>query len=153
VNEWLSLAGVLGGVLAVAQFGYGVWKDRQGGALRKSQAEAAKATLDTAQAEASLPHVQESLRLGNVAEAVSIQQQVINGLREHAAWQDAQLAEAHAEVEALRNALAERDRQIDELEKRLGLAEDNLQTARRIIDRLRGEGDYTGGPQVPTKRP
>lgn len=149
MNEWLSGAGVLGGTLAIGQFLYGIWKDRKGGTLRKGQAEAAKATLDTAQAEASLPHVQESLRLGNVAEAVTIQQQIINGLRDHAAWQDSQLEACHAENDELRERLAERDRQIDELEARLSIAEGNLADARRIIDTLRGDPDHTGGPRLP----
>lgn len=149
-NDWLSTAGVLGGILAAAQFLYGVWKDRQGGVVRKSSAEAAKASLDTAQAEAALPHVQDSLRLGNVAEAVAIQQGIINGLREHAAWQDAQLEACHAENDDLRNRLAERDRQIDELETRLGLAEQHLGEAQRIIEGLRRDPDRTGGPHEPT---
>lgn len=152
MNEWLSTAGVLGGVVAMAQFVWSVHKDRAGGILRKGQAEAAKATLDTAQAEASLPHVQESLRLGNVAEAVAIQQQIINGLREHAAWQDEQLAACHTENEDLRTRLAERDRQIDELEGRLSAAEGTLAEARRIIDSLRGDPDHTGGAHAPHDR-
>lgn len=147
--EWLTITGAVGGVLAVAQFAWGAWKDHKGGALRKGNAEAAKATLDVAQAEASLPHVQESLRLGNVAEAVAIQQGIINGLREHAAWQDGQLDACHRENEDLRHRLAERDRQIDELEGRLTTAEGNLSEARKIIDQLRGAADHTGGPQAP----
>lgn len=148
MNEWLSTAGVLGGVLAVAQFTWGIIKDQRGGALRKGQAEAAKAILDTSQAEASLPHVQESLRLGNVSEAVAIQQQIINGLRDHAAWQDAQLEAAHQEAAELRARLAERDEKIDELEARLAIAEGNLGEARRIIDTLRGDPGHTGGPAL-----
>lgn len=137
MNEWLSAGGILGGCLAIAQFGYGIYKDRKGGTLRKSQAEAAKASLDTAQAEAALPHVQDSLRLGNVAEAVAIQQGIINGLREHAAWQDAQLEEAHARELELSRRLSERDGKIRELEKRLGEAEKALSTAKRLIGELR----------------
>lgn len=137
MNEWLSVGGILGGILAIAQFAYGVYKDRRGGALRKSQAEAAKATLDTAQAEAALPHVQDSLRLGNVAEAVAIQQGLINGLREHAAWQDQQLAESHAREAELAKRLTERDEKIAELERRLGEAEKALTIAKRLIGSLR----------------
>jgi len=137
MNEWLSAGGIVGGLLAVAQFGYGVYKDRKGGALRKSSAEAAKATLDTAQAEAALPHIQDQLRLGNVAEAVSIQQGIINGLRDHAAWQDKELEAAHAEAAELRHRLAERDRKIAELERRLTEAERALNTAKRLIGELR----------------
>lgn len=149
MNEWLSAVGLAGGCVAIGQFVYGIYKDRKGGVLRKGQAEAAKASLDTAQAEASLPHVQESLRLGNVAEAVAIQQQIINGLRDHAAWQDAQLEESHAREQELIRRLAERDQKIDELESRLSIAEGNLSEARRIIDGLRGDPDHTGGPRQP----
>lgn len=150
-NDYLAIGGVLGGVLALGQFLYGIYRDRAGGALRKSQAEAAKVSLDAQQAEASLPHVQESLRLGNLAEAVAIQQQVINGLRDHAAWQDAELVKCHAENAALIKRLAERDARIDELEERLGTAEDNLTAARRIIDTLREDPDFTGGPHTATQ--
>lgn len=138
MNE-LSIAGVIGGVLAVCQFGYGIWKDRKGGALRKSQAEAAKATLDTAQAEAALPHIQDQLRLGNVSAAVAIQQGIINGLRDHAAWQDEQLSESHQRELALSERLAERDAKIAELEQRLGEAEKALTIAKRLIGDLRAD--------------
>lgn len=139
MNEPLSWVGVMGGVLAVAQFLYSVWKDKKGGATRKSQAEAAKATLDATQAEAALPHVQDQLRLGNVAEAVAIQQGVINGLRDHAAWQDKELEACHSENAALRDRLAERDAKIAELEKRLGEAEKALTIAKRLIGDLRAD--------------
>lgn len=144
MNEPLSWVGVIGGILAVAQFAYGVWKDRKGGALRKSQAEAAKATLDTAQAEAALPHVQDQLRLGNVAEAVAIQQGVINGLRDHAAWQDRELEACHTENAQLRDRLAERDAKIAELEQRLGEAEKALTIAKRLIGDLRADARRDG---------
>lgn len=135
--EWLNYAGVTGGLLAVAQFGWAVWKDHKGGTLRRGSAEAAKATLDVAQAEASLPHVQESLRLGNVADAVAVQQQIINGLREHAAWQDEQLAIRDERIVTLEKRLSQRDRKIAELEKRLTDAETSLNTAKRLIGELR----------------
>ena len=139
MSDTLTGAGIIGGALAVAQFLYSIYKDRSGGTLRKSQAEAAKASLDTAQAEAALPHVAESLRLGNVAEAVAIQQGIINGLRDHIAWQDRELEASHQEVVDLRSDLADRDARIDALEQRLESAEGNLRDARRIIDTLRGE--------------
>lgn len=137
MTEWLATGGVLGGIVALSQLAYGIWKDRKGGTLRRSQAEAAKASLDTLQAEASLPHVTESLKLGNVAEAVAVQQQIINGLREHAAWQDARLEEAHAENRELRERLAARDAKVQELEERVTIAEANLAASRAIIDELR----------------
>lgn len=151
-SELLSVGGVLGGVLALGQFGYGIWKDRKGGTLRKSQAEAAKASLDTAQAEAALPHIQDQLRLGNVAEAVAIQQGIINGLREHAAWQDGQLDEAHRREKALEDRLSERDAKIAELEQRLGEAEKALTIAKRLIGDLRADArrehdDDEGAPE------
>lgn len=137
MNTWLSLAGTLGGVVAVVQIGYTIWKDRKSGALRKGQAEAAKASLDTAQAEQSLPHVQEALKLGNLSEAVAIQQTIINGLRDHAAWQDGQMVDLKAENDELRTRLSERDDKIKELEQRLGEAEESLNTAKRLIGELR----------------
>jgi len=137
VNEWLAAGGVIGGIVALGQLAWGIWKDHKGGTLRRSQAEAAKATLDVSQAEASLPHVQESLKLGNVAEAVSIQQQVINGLREHAAWQDAQLDLRDRRIMDLERRLSERDAKVEELERRLDEAEGALNTARNIINELR----------------
>ena len=81
--------------LAVVQFCYLVYKERKGGFLQKGQAEAQKAVLETAQTEASLPHVQESLKLGNVSDAVEILQGVIVNLREHIKWQDAELEKCH----------------------------------------------------------
>lgn len=137
MNDWLSTGGVLGGLIALGQLGWGIYKDRKGGALRKGQAEAAKVSLDVVQAEQSLPHVQESLRLGNVADAVAVQQQVINGLRDHAAWQDQQLQARDGRIGELERRLAERDRKIEELEQRLGVAEDALSTAKRLIGELR----------------
>lgn len=133
----LSVVGVIGGLVAVGQLAWAVYKDKSGGAIRKSQAEAAKATVDVAQAEASLPYVQESLRLGNVAEAVSIQQGVINGLREHATWQDEQLRLRDVRIEELEGRLASRDKKIEELEARLDEAEASLNTAKRLIGELR----------------
>lgn len=137
MNEWLSTGGVLGGLVVLAQLTYGIWKDHRGGAVRLGQAEAAKASLNVAQAEASLPHVQESLKLGNVAEAVAIQQQIINGLREHASWQDQQLETRDARIQELESRLTERDRKIEELERRLDDAEAALTTAKRLIGELR----------------
>lgn len=137
MNEWLAGGGVLGGIIALSQLAYGIYKDRKDGTLRKGQAEAAKASLDTMQAEASLPYVTESLKLGNVAEAVAVQQQIINGLREHAAWQDARLEECHQENQELRDRLAARDEKVRELEERVLAAEGSLGVARQIIDELR----------------
>lgn len=135
----LAIGGMIGGAVAIAQFAYGIWKDRHDGTLRKGRAEAAKQVLDAAQAEASLPHVQESLRLGNLDQAITIQQQVINGLREHAAWQDTQLALRDQRIAELEQRLKERDDQIDALEERLGIAEGNLADARHIIELLRAD--------------
>lgn len=137
MSDWLSAGGILGGIVVAGQLAWGIWKDQKGGALRKGQAEAAKATLDVSQAELSLPHVQESLKLGNVAEAVTIQQQIINGLREHAAWQDAQLSARDQRISDLEARLAARDAKVAELEDRLNAAEEALNTARSIIDELR----------------
>lgn len=137
MDDWLALGGLLGGVAALGQLAYQAVKTWRGGELRKSQAEAAKASLDNLQAEASLPHVAESLKLGNVAEAVTIQQQVINGLREHAAWQDGQIKGRDDRIADLEARLEDRDRKIAELEKRLGLAETEVAAAKRIIGELR----------------
>lgn len=137
MTDWLPWAGLLGGIVAVGQLLWGIWKDQRGGALRKGQAEAAKASLDVAQAELSLPHVQESLKLGNLAEAVTIQQQIINGLREHAAWQDDQIKGRDSRITELEERLAARDEKVAALEERLNQAEEALNTARRIIDELR----------------
>lgn len=137
MNLWLSAAGGLAGIAALLQFGWGAIQSWRGGSVRRQQAEAVKATLDVEQAEQSLPHVAESLRLGNVGEAVTIQQQIINGLREHAAWQDEQLQRRDARIQELEERLEQRDNRIDELEKRLELAEEALTTARTIINDLR----------------
>lgn len=134
-----TIAALVAGSAALGQVVWAGWKDHRGGGLRKGTAEAEKAALDTRQAEAALPYVQESLRLGNVAENLAIQQDLINGLRVHVLWQDEQLAEAHSENEGLRARLAERERQINELEQRLGVAEDSLMEARRIIEHLRDD--------------
>lgn len=135
--NWLSVGGVIGGLVALGQLVWGIYKDRKSGALRLGQAEAAKASLDAAQAEASLPYVEESLKLGNVAEAVSIQQGVINGLRDHAAWQDAQIVARDERITELERRLASRDEKIAELERRLEEAEKALTTARNLINDLR----------------
>jgi len=131
VNETvLTWLGGGGFVIGMAQLVAGLYKDRKSRTAQKGQAEAAKATLDAAQAEAAMPHVQESLKLGNVSEAVAILNQVINGLREHAAWQDERLEEAHAEIRR-------RDEKIATLEERLNEADGLLAAARKIIDELR----------------
>lgn len=137
MGEILSTGGVIGGAIAILQISHQVWKSYRGGELRKGQAEAAKATLDVTQAEASLPHVTESLKLGNVAEAVAVQQQVINGLRAHAEWADLQLQAKEKRIAELEDRLTARDLKIQELEDRLNVAEDSLNTAKRIIDELR----------------
>lgn len=137
MNDWLSYGGVIGGLLAVGQFLYGIYKDRKGGALAKTAAEAAKASLDAEQAAAALPHVTEALALGNVQEAVGIMQGIINGLRDHAAWQDKELEACHTENASLRDRLSERDEKIAELEERLGEAEAALRAAARLIEELR----------------
>lgn len=143
MDTWTPLVAASAALVAVGQFLWAIYKDRKSGALMKGSAEAAKASLDAVQAEQSLPHVQESLRLGNVAEAVAIQQQIINGLREQVAWQDSQLGDARRDNEDLRARLADRDAKIDELERRLGVAEHELKDARRIIDGLRADPDHT----------
>lgn len=135
--EWLAVGGIIGGVVAFGQLLWGIWKDHRGGALRKSQAEAAKASLDAAQAAQSLPYVAESLKLGNVTEAVAIQQQIINGLRDHAAWQDEQITQRDEKIAQLEGALKARDEKVAELETRVNAAEQEMATARGIIDELR----------------
>lgn len=137
MNEWLGGAGVATALGVGSQIVYALWKDLKGGGLRQSQAEAAKTSLDVAQAEQSLPHVQEALRLGNIAEAVSIQQQVINGLKDHALWADGQIKARDARIAELEARLADRDTKIEELEARLDVAEAAQRDARRIIDELR----------------
>lgn len=136
-TEWLSGAGVATVIGLGSQIAYALFKDYKGGGLRKSQAEAAKTSLDAAQAEASLPHVTEALRLGNLAEAVAIQQQVINGLRDHAVWADEQIKARDAKIADLETRLGDRDAKIEELERRLDIAEDSLKASRTIIDELR----------------
>ena len=137
MNEFLATGGIAGGVLAVVQVAWGIIQDARGGGLRKSRAEAAKTTLDVTQAEASLPHVTDALRLGNVADAVAIQQQVINGLRDHAVWADEQIKSRDARIEELEARLASRDERIEELERRLDVAEAAVKDSRLIIDELR----------------
>jgi chromosome segregation ATPase len=133
---WVG-GGVLGAVFAGIQILYRMIQDARGGNVRRSRAEAAKMTLDVSQAEQSLPHVTEALRLGNVADAVAVQQQVINGLRDHAAWQDEQLRSRDAEIVDLRRRLTDRDARIEELEARVDVAERSLSSARAIIEELR----------------
>lgn len=137
MNGGLQWAGLIGGIVALCQVAWQVYRGFKGGELRKSQAEAAKAHLDTAQAEASLPHIQRSLELGNVAEAVAIQQGIINGLRDHAKWQDGQIEERDGRIVELERRLTERDEKIEELAKRLISAEVSLATAKRLIGELR----------------
>lgn len=138
-----TIIGASAGIAALTQVCWAAWKDHRGGGIRRSSAEAQKATLDALQAEASMPHLQESLRLGNVAENLAIQQKIIDGLVSHTGWQDEQLVEAHQENDDLRRRLAEREEQINELERRLGIAEDSLMEARRIIDHLRSDPERT----------
>lgn len=137
MNNWLAMGGMAGGAVAVAQIVWQIVRDVKGGGLRQSQAEAAKTALDVTQAEASLPHVTEALRLGNVAEAVAVQQQIINGLRDHAAWADGQIKARDDRIAQLEQRLSDRDVRIEELEQRLDAAEASLRTARGIIDELR----------------
>lgn len=136
-DQWLQLGGILGGIAALSQVGFTAYKYKRGGEDRKGQAEAAKAHLDVAQAEAGLPHVQQALELGNLGEAVAVQQGMINGMQDHIRFQDELLASKDKRIETLENRLADRDKRIDELEQRLGQAEDNLQEARRMITDLR----------------
>lgn len=145
--DYLSIGGMIGGIIAAAQLAWTIYKGHKGGELRKTQAEAAKASLDTLQAEASLPHVTEALRLGNVADAVAVQQQIINGLREHASWQDQQLILRDERIVTLEGRLSQRDKKIAELERRLTDAETSLNTAKRLIGELRqASRDERGNP-------
>lgn len=141
----LSIGGILGGAAAIGTLLREVWQYRAGDGDRRARAEAAKASLDVAQAEASLPMVQESLRIGNVAQAVTLQQQVMNGLREHMAWQDEQMLAKDQRIEFLENRDEQRVKRIDQLEthlqtleKQLRSVEEQLAVARGIIDDLRG---------------
>lgn len=133
----LQIGGVLGGVAAIGQMTFQYWKYRTSGEDRKGQAEAARAHLDVAQAEAGLPHVQQALEIGNIGEAVAVQQGMINGMQDHIKFQDDLLAAKDKRIELLEKRLADRDARIDELEARLGQAEDNLAEARRMITDLR----------------
>lgn len=133
----LQVGAWIGGLVAMGQLGFQAYKWKTGGEERKSQAEAAKAHLDVTQAEAALPHVQESLQLGNVAEAVAVQQGMINGMQDHIRFQDEQLVAKDARIELLEKRLAERDKKIEQLEHRLDVAEANLATAKRLIGELR----------------
>lgn len=137
MSDWLAIGGILGGAAALGQLLHQTIKTWRGGELRKGQAEAAKASLDTMQAEASLPYVTEALKLGNVAEAVSVQQQLINGLRDHAAWQDEQLQSREKKIRELEERLAARDEKVRELEERVTIAEQSLAASRVIINELR----------------
>lgn len=136
-DQWLQIGGILGGIAAIGQLTFTWWKYHRSGEDRKGQAEAAKAHLDVAQAEAGLPHVQQALELGNVGEAVAVQQGMINGMQDHIRFQDELLRQKDDRIRLLEERNREKDEKIDELEKRLGLAEDNLQEARRMIDALR----------------
>lgn len=127
----------MGGLAAIGQMGFQWWKYHRSGEDRKGQAEAAKAHLDVAQAEAGLPHVQQALEIGNIGEAVAVQQGMINGMQDHIKFQDDLLAAKDRRIELLETRLAERDSKIEQLEKRLDLAEENLATAKRLIGELR----------------
>lgn len=142
MSDALSIGGVVGGLVALIQVAYTIYKDKASGALRKGEAEAAQATIEVAQAENALPHVAEALALGNVGDAVSVQQQVINGLRAHTTWLEEQLTLRDQREEELRKRLAERDAKIDELEARLTLCEDQLASARSIVNELRASTDH-----------
>jgi len=133
----LQVGAWIGGLVAAGQLGFQWWKWQRGGEQRKSQAEAAKAHLDATQAESALPHVQRSLELGNVAEAVAVQQGIINGMQDHIRFQDEQLTAKDARIATLEQRLADRDAKIEQLERRLDLAEENLATAKRLIGELR----------------
>lgn len=137
MSVWMSALGGLAGLAALIQIVWRIVSDRKAQVNQKGAAEAAKASLDSVQAEASLPHVVESLRLGNLSEAVAVQQQIINGLREHVAWQSQQLEQAVEREAQLAERLAARDAKIAELEERLTAAENLLDQARKIIDGLK----------------
>lgn len=147
MSDYLAIGGILGGIAAMGQLSYTAYKGWRGGELRKGQAEAAKASLDALQAEASLPHVTEALKLGNVAEAVAVQQQIINGLRDHASWQDEQLQAREEKIKQLEERLAARDQRINDLEERVSVAERSLAESRAIIDELRETSRTENGPK------
>jgi uncharacterized coiled-coil protein SlyX len=133
----LQIGGILGGIAAIGQVGFSAWRWKRGGEQRKGQAEAAKAHLDVAQAEAAGPHVAQALELGNIGDAVAVQQGMINGMQDHIRFQDGIIEARDKRIKVLEDRLKERDDRIDELEKRLGLAEDNLNEARRMINAMR----------------
>lgn len=147
MSDILAIGGILGGIAAMGQLAYTALKTHRGGELRKGQAEAAKVSLDNLQAEASLPHVTEALKLGNVSEAVSIQQQIINGLRDHASWQDDQIKARDEKITELEGRLSARDEKIRKLEERVTIAERSLAESRAIIDELRETSRTENGPR------
>ena len=144
-DQVLLWVGVLGGVGSFLTVAWTITKEVRGRTTRRMQAEAAKASIDAEQAEASRPHVERALELGNFAEALSIQQTVINGLREHAAWQDQEISDLREERGELKARLAERDDKIRELEQRLGEAENYLTECRQIINGMRDTRDAETG--------
>jgi len=141
--------GALTGVAALLTIAYRMWTDHRSDTSRKGQAEAAKAVLDVNQAEAALPHVQRALELGNVSEAVTIQQQLLNTLRAHIAWQDEELEKRHQEIMSLRGEVAQRDALIEELVVRVDEAEKKLSEARQFIETLRGGSASAGEKEAP----
>jgi chromosome segregation ATPase len=130
-------------VLAFATFAWAAYKDVKGGGLKRTQAEAAKESLDAEAAAASMPMLQESIRLGNWAEAMALQQQHINGLQDQLAAGAERERAKDKRIDELEARIQARDQRIDELEERLGQAETHLDEARSIIKELRAAPDHT----------
>lgn len=139
----LTWLGVGGGGLAILQFLWTVYKDVKGGGIRKLNAEAAKEAMDAESAAASMPHLQESIRLGNWAEAMALQQSHINGLQAQLSSSAERERLKDQRIDELETRVRDRDKRIDELELRLGHAEDHLTEARNIINDLRNAPDHT----------
>lgn len=103
------------------------------------QSLADRVQMEALQAEISAPHILEQLQLGNIKDAVSMQQTVITGLYAHARWQDEQIIERDRRIADLEDEIRRRDTRVEELERRVTSAERNLKVARRIIDQFRDD--------------
>lgn len=128
-----------------AQVAWEAYKYFRGGQRRKERAEAAEAAMKISSDTEQAPLVRESLALGNFDQAISIQQQVINGLnaqieRDRNSF-DAAIASRDKEISDLRLAMRSRDDRIDELEKELEAIKGRMETCQQIIKSLREDHD------------
>lgn len=132
---------------------WGIVKDVRSGNLRKSRSKADQAEVEVEQLEQVGPIIHDGLRINQAdllmaaqGRAVTMLGEQLASANERIAERDRQLAESDADRANLRRQIRERDEQIDELELRLGVAEDELRRARSIITDLRANPDHTSPP-------